>query len=552
MTPVGAQIAAAATRAGCTVRELAPDAGDGARATVECTDGWGAARLLVELAEADARRPEVRALAHSIATIAGPELEARARAVAALVTRRVRFEREPGEQFQGPLRLLVHGVGDCDCHVRAVYALCRALGVPVRAAFLHSTGGQPRHVAVQVAIPEWTWIDTTLQRRGPGGELEDAAELGEHPIAAAHRLGVLRTDVVPYREVTTMSGVGVDGGVTYRLRCLVQTDSYDLPDRPEACVRAALEALGFEVQSVWISRTSLPEGWDDGGGELPSIEGQTWGLETTPGGWLAWAEALYTEPECRVLDPATTPVSLVVTSVRARELAPSAPVPSTPSSSSLGSLGSLFSGPPKHTADLSDRFFVKLREMAGRLGAKPADLATLLYSESGLYPSADNRVGYVGLNQIHHSYLPAFGWEDGPEAYKRLTAEAQLEVVERFFARALAHLPRPLTLGVMYQANFVPASLARGTSPDTVVVAADGTGYGGAEATFYRDNRGFDRAAKGFITVRDLDEGVRARVGGQARLKEALERLGGGGTIPIAAVLPFVALAAALWYTKGA
>lgn len=107
----------------------------------------------------------------------------------------VRFEHEDTETFQSPLASFQNGFGDCDDSERVFVVLSRAAGW--RARFVYFTqGGQPAHVTAQVfdtsprpggppGTPKgWTWAETTI-----------AAKYGEHPFAAAKRIGIKRVDL---------------------------------------------------------------------------------------------------------------------------------------------------------------------------------------------------------------------------------------------------------------------------------------------------------------------------------------------------------------------
>jgi hypothetical protein len=184
----------AAMRAGCCVLEL--QGGDGrVRGVVECADGWGAARLLVALGAEDRSSPWARELARELRA-AAPDDASFAEAVLAFVKERLRFVREaPGaELFQSGPYSLLHGEGDCEDHARLVYALAVAGGLPARFAFLHRGDG-PTHAVAQVRIGDVpTWAETTIDAR-----------LGEHPLEAGRRLGLLhsRSDITQGVRVMT-------------------------------------------------------------------------------------------------------------------------------------------------------------------------------------------------------------------------------------------------------------------------------------------------------------------------------------------------------------
>lgn len=190
---------AVARVSGCSVRTLKV-AGPNVAGNVVCGDGWGAARLLLALADEDARTRGAKNLAADIRRRA-PSDEAFARAIHAFVLQRVRFARETGEIFQSGAYTLTHGFGDCDDHFRVAYALAVAGGLRAQLGLLHhgddasSDMQGPAHAAaILCPAGECAWAETTVP-----------AFYGEHPIAAARRLGLAteRSDIAS--EVVIMS-----------------------------------------------------------------------------------------------------------------------------------------------------------------------------------------------------------------------------------------------------------------------------------------------------------------------------------------------------------
>lgn len=163
---------------------------------VECPDGWAAARYLLASSLSDAATPSARDLALQLRAEAGPDDLAYIRRVFDFVKQSVRFVREQGEVFARADVTLNAGAGDCDDHARVVYALLRAGGVPAALAFLYKPGEQgPRHVvALARHDGKWVWLETTID-----------AGLGEHPYAAATRLGLLNARADIAKEVRIMT-----------------------------------------------------------------------------------------------------------------------------------------------------------------------------------------------------------------------------------------------------------------------------------------------------------------------------------------------------------
>lgn len=139
-------------------------------------------RLLANLAEYDSRTPDVRRAAERMVRGARnqwQQIEALHRHVRDGVT----FTRERVETFSPTMHTLEAGVGDCDDTARALMALLRSLGFEAGVQTLPEieTGRVPLHVAARVRHGgRWHWLETTLK----------GAQPGEHPLAAARRLGV--------------------------------------------------------------------------------------------------------------------------------------------------------------------------------------------------------------------------------------------------------------------------------------------------------------------------------------------------------------------------
>ncbi|MFC0618062.1 DUF2272 domain-containing protein [Deinococcus budaensis] len=187
------------------------------------------------------------------------------------------------------------------------------------------------------------------------------------------------------------------------------------------------------------------------------------------------------------------------------------------------------SGEAGESADLPDAFFAGVQAVAAALGARPLHLLQVMMAESGLRPDAHNPRGHAsGLIQFMPATLARLGWAAGDEAFRRLSAEAQLPYVERYYrpyrAAGLTSTAR------LYQATFLPATLAGGSDPATVLAARDGP-----SAQAYAANSGLDRRGDGTIRVADLTAAVERRCQGP-RWEEARARL--EGTAPPRPVPP--------------
>ena len=178
-------LAEAATAAGCQVlaRRTFRDGQDRWPVLeLACADNAGAICFLNEAAALDTTRPEVRDLALRLRA-AHPRPVDYLKGVHAFVHASVRFVREARETFQHTLYTLKRRAGDCDDHARAVAALALAGGAKARIVGVPNAKGHVSHVAPQVHDgARWWWAETTV-----------AAHFGEHPRAAAKRLGLVKT-----------------------------------------------------------------------------------------------------------------------------------------------------------------------------------------------------------------------------------------------------------------------------------------------------------------------------------------------------------------------
>lgn len=129
-------------------------------------------------------------------------------------------------------------------------------------------------------------------------------------------------------------------------------------------------------------------------------------------------------------------------------------------------------------------------------------------AESGVRSSAENPAsGASGLIQLMPFNLPSVGWTGTPQAFRQLSAEAQLPYVERYFEPwkqyGLSSVNR------LYQAVFLPGTLSRGSADSTVICERNGF-----LAAAYAANVSVDAGNKDYITVGDLRAAVDQRTTG--------------------------------------
>lgn len=159
------------------------------RAHIRVRDNKHAVSLLNAFARSDAAEdPEIRDLGIMFAQGAAQRAESDeqlARRLLAFVQENVVFTPEEGEKFRLSSLTLKIGAGDCDDSARLLAALSIASGIPARVVLVKNSQGEESHVAAQVYVNGgWSWAETTFP-----------ALFGEHPRAAAERLGLLRGDV---------------------------------------------------------------------------------------------------------------------------------------------------------------------------------------------------------------------------------------------------------------------------------------------------------------------------------------------------------------------
>jgi len=155
---------------------------------------------------------------------------------------------------------------------------------------------------------------------------------------------------------------------------------------------------------------------------------------------------------------------------------------------------------------MTPEFYRKLVDICARLHCSPVDMASVMYSESGLSPKAKNpHADANGLIQFMGDTLRGLGWTKGSDAFRELSAVEQLDWVERYYQpHASAGLESAARL---YLATFLPALLRNEHSHDeTFVLCAER----GPLAWAYAANKAFDPHGNGHITLGDLGERLRS------------------------------------------
>lgn len=516
-----AAVARAAARASCPVRSLEVHRASSAGpwrlvGSLSCVDGWMAAALLLALAEEDSRTEGARRLAWSL-RLTAPDDAAFARAVHAFVRGRVRFAPEAGEVFQSGALTLALGVGDCDDHFRLAYALAVAGGIGAKLGILHHGEGYdvpedkrgPAHAAA-ILSPNGVdaWAETTI-----------AAHYGEDPNAAARRLGLTRARSDIAKEVVIMTADDLGP----------MPDGYETRNAPERVLldASALVRLGFlAASSSSVADAAAP------------------GLRAAV---LAFQSQAGLTPD-GVLGPRTRAALLEALQDSSASVVDGLSYPG------LGEIGAAV--PVLHSSDVSDDFLRELVAMARRFRVRGSrataeDWARVWTAESGLSShrahgpaAAPSGLPFGGLNQMGPHEREAVGFLGSFAEWLALDNLDQLPFVERYYSLKPVHLIHDARSA--YVATFAPAYLPAAKDaaavlyayryvPGMPAVSADAATWAAYaklnRSDPYTQNRGYDWARKGTITVGDLTVAI-DRVGGE-RWKEIAARLralGGGGS----------------------
>lgn len=151
--------------------------------------------------------------------------------------------------------------------------------------------------------------------------------------------------------------------------------------------------------------------------------------------------------------------------------------------------------------------YAALAKVADDIGAEPADLLAVLYSESTLSPKADNGVA-KGLNQITWTNAASWMSHDQWLAIPTLSVAQQIPLVGKSFAlsRSVAGMGSDAFANAtqLYQANFAPATIRKGSTDDTVLYRSAARGGSAQEDAGYRANKSLDARGTGQIELGDL------------------------------------------------
>jgi hypothetical protein len=177
------------------------------------------------------------------------------------------------------------------------------------------------------------------------------------------------------------------------------------------------------------------------------------------------------------------------------------------------------------TANVDPRFDRAFPETCARIGCNPIFLLAVMMSESGVNPSAHNPHGDAsGLIQFMPGTLRGLGWPSGDAAFRHLSASQQLPYVEAYYAPWRKDAGKWDSPQRLYQATFLPGTLAS-VKDDEGVLAAKGGRLGWA----FDANSVFDANGDKVITLSELGLAVRKQVANNlARWIELTKRIGLG------------------------
>jgi hypothetical protein len=152
-----------------------------------------------------------------------------------------------------------------------------------------------------------------------------------------------------------------------------------------------------------------------------------------------------------------------------------------------------------------------LLAMAGRLDIPSEWLVAVMYSESQMNPKAKNSLGYRGLIQLGSSELHGMGLKQAQiDDFTNWTPARQIPYAERYFKYWAPKEGGWVSRAQLYQATFLPSTVARlGSAPGVVLARKPKTGCP-EKGNVFCSNAPFSRDGK-TITVGDLEAKIEER-----------------------------------------
>lgn len=187
--------------------------------------------------------------------------------------------------------------------------------------------------------------------------------------------------------------------------------------------------------------------------------------------------------------------------------------------------------PPNDASDLSPEFYRAWVKAFYELGIHPMFPVRACMFESACWAQAHNPNGNaVGLIQFMPSTLQGLGWASGWQEFLKLDATAQVPFVKAYFA---PHASNINSAALCYVTVFTPANTASAARNGAGYILTSNTEHGGKFASAYDNNKVFDTAKKGYITVQDLSDAIARTTKGnrweniKRNMKAAISEAGG-------------------------
>jgi hypothetical protein len=165
---------------------------------------------------------------------------------------------------------------------------------------------------------------------------------------------------------------------------------------------------------------------------------------------------------------------------------------------------------------LSNKFFIKLKEICEKVSMKPEDVLLIMSSESGLNPAAGNHIA-SGLIAATTQTLSAAGFTGSHKEFAKLQDFEQLNYVEKILeGQKKMNGGKPFSSAAQYYcSNFLPSLLSRKDiqAGDSNAILVDKNAVTshipGQSAKYerlvYQQNPGLDEDKDGKITFGDLE-----------------------------------------------
>lgn len=153
----------------------------------------------------------------------------------------------------------------------------------------------------------------------------------------------------------------------------------------------------------------------------------------------------------------------------------------------------------KKKSGLSQEFYNKVVQVSKRLNCNPNDLMGLMYSESSLDPSKENKIGAVGLIQFLPKTVKGTLKTVTSEELKAMSAEEQMVYVEKYLVEAKRTAGysdnEKIGPGTLYALTYLPGYAKNDILSDR---------NNNETKKYYAGNEGLDLDSDGKITKAEL------------------------------------------------